>query len=216
MIIDIELFLKTSSHSRTKILCRCDTCGVSKLVSKYNIREIYTICRSCNANKVRKHYNKDDNFFHIPNLLNSYWAGFIAADGCVEEAKKNNAERISFGLIHTDAKHLEQFVKDASYDGSVKVYENRRKAILHITSHQWAEDLRQNYSISSRKSLTFIPPELSLENSQAFLVGLIDGDGCIRKDKWDRVVLSIIGTTETAEWCMSVFKQTRFDGCGRK
>lgn len=30
-----------------------------------------------------KKYSYNDNYFRTPNLENSYWAGFIAADGCV-------------------------------------------------------------------------------------------------------------------------------------
>ncbi len=33
----------------------------------------------------KKFVTTNNNFFSVPNTINSYWAGFIAADGCVSE-----------------------------------------------------------------------------------------------------------------------------------
>ena len=40
-----------------------------------------------NRKVTRKHYGIDYDYFAVPNVQNSYWAGFIAADGCIDDVK---------------------------------------------------------------------------------------------------------------------------------
>lgn len=46
-------------------------------------------------------------FFKEPNTLNSYWAGFIAADGCIQQYKDNRQPTLAINLKSSDINHLE-------------------------------------------------------------------------------------------------------------
>ena len=47
----------------------------------------------------------DENFFGIPNLINSYWAGFLAADGNIRTNKKS----LSLQISDKDFEHIKCF-----------------------------------------------------------------------------------------------------------
>ena len=74
------------------------------------------------------------------------------------------------------------------------------------------DDLWRNYAIGPRKSLTFTAPRhLDFENALAFIIGYIDGDGCIRhrqgEGNWrNYVALKILGTQDLLNWIADVFR----------
>lgn len=155
-------------------------------------------------------YTKNELFFQDPNVLNSYWAGFIAADGCI----RNKA--LQFKLSKNDIGILERFVIDTDAKNPIKVYvENNKLAkdstykfcYLNITCGRWVEDLKKYFNITQRKTLTLLPPTIVQKNHiLAFIVGYIDGDGSIvvwkdkcRKDHV-RKEISILGTNELLSW----------------
>lgn len=139
-------------------------------------------------------------FFSIPTVLSSYWAGFIAADGCI-----NDGNRLTIGLSVLDKEHLERFCLDIGYPGERRVEVNHGKGgklvRFGLRSKTVVRDLEQNYGIKPRKSFDLdFPSHLDFENTAAFIAGLIDGDGCIRlvknKESAVRCYLSvdIVGT----------------------
>ena len=97
MIVDRIQFESLSRMSNKRVLCRCDTCKEEHLIRKAEITNRggnYVSCKSCSTTQrlkgkppTRKNfrqyfrYTKNEDFFSVPNLTNSYWAGFIAADG---------------------------------------------------------------------------------------------------------------------------------------
>src|SRR3990167_6033115 len=60
----------------------------------------------------------DENFFEIPNLINSYWAGFIAADGSI------NTDRfaLSIQISDKDYEHLNKFCCGIKFSGKISRY----------------------------------------------------------------------------------------------
>ena len=58
--------------------------------------------------KQRRKYNVNDCFFETPNIVNCYYAGFIAADGCIRKYKGKFVETysLSFGLSIKDKDFL--------------------------------------------------------------------------------------------------------------
>lgn len=162
-----------------------------------------------NPSLTRRITNLDLDFFSTPNPLNSYWAGFIAADGNIKKGK--NLVRIKLG--EKDKGHLHQLVEDCKYSGKVKeAVKNKtsfapyKKAfVLEIHSKQWVIDLYKNYNITPAKSKTLMPPNnLNHENTIAFICGIIDGDGCIYKTKGWRgsttISCHVVGTRHLLEW----------------
>lgn len=153
----------------------------------------------------------DEDFFGKPNLLNSYWAGFIAADGCI-----SGRQSLVICLNTIDRGHLEQFRQDLNFSG--QVYDSVRKpssssasqsvikssSISISCSAKLIKDLKENFKITPRKSLTLQPPtQLNLTCRLAYIVGYLDGDGCvhIKQDKGtQRLNLNFLGTRELMEW----------------
>lgn len=142
------------------------------------------------------HFNRthffDNYFFSIPNILNSYWAGFIAADGCISDTAK-----FSINLQESDAPHLTRFLNDVGCnlpEAVLKIYSTGYKkkdgtiaemAMVALGGmKQWKEDLLSHWSITPRKSLTLGTPNITDESLKlSYLTGLIDGDGSIRINK---------------------------------
>lgn len=160
-----------------------------------------------NDKRHQRKYAVNMQFFDQPNVLNSYWAGFIAADGCLSKKK----HLVSFGLHWDDGYLLEQFVKDIGFEGEVVYKElanGQRKAYLYIWGvESWFGPLENWFSVVPRKSLILKAPNLrNVDNVKAYIRGYIDGDGGIYPkrgpNKW---VLSIRGTLSVLEFIRSSF-----------
>ena len=151
--------------------------------------------------KQRRKYNVNDCFFETPNIVNCYYAGFIAADGCIRKYKGKFVETysLSFGLSIKDKDFLIKFLNTINYEGTIRYYENKgRKYVgVEIKSNKICEDLRNNFNITERKTHTLCPPSLFGKNLiDAFICGYIDGDGSVyfskNKNKQKRVGISIV------------------------
>ncbi|MDT4951921.1 MAG: hypothetical protein QOJ02_59 [Acidobacteriota bacterium] len=177
------------------------------------LNSIFQKARSLNlkANRklTRKQYLVDYSYFSVPKLENSYWAGFIAADGNIGESK----DRVRIKLLASDSHHLEAFRNDSgSNNPIIDVYNGLKKYVsLEICGvPRWKTDLQKNFCITPRKSLTLQPPKhLSKEHSLAFITGYIDGDGCIFMEKPPtghlRIGVQVTGTHEVLCWVKSWF-----------
>lgn len=148
-------------------------------------------------------------YFSAPNLENSYWAGFIAADGNIYNRKTGNRQSlIKIALKSDDSKHLEEFAQTIVhnkkiYHGSIKTSENEYNySSIAVSSNMMAGDLDSNFNITERKSLTLKPPtHLAEENALAFIAGYIDGDGSYTHS-YGRPILSVVGTKEMLDWIL--------------
>ena len=154
--------------------------------------------------RVKRKYSVNDTFFKTPNLLNCYYAGFIAADGNIN--KERNL--LSIGLSAKDENWLKTFQNDIEYNGKIRQVIDRNKfkiSSLAITSQCICNDLFYNFNVTPRKSLTLQPPKLEEEELiNSFICGYIDGDGTIIKYKnvhhYDTLSVSLIGTLEMCTW----------------
>jgi len=152
-----------------------------------------------NAN-LGKRYSTDLEFFRTPNVLNSYWAGFIAADGCV------SGNRLSIGLNLKDRAHLEKFVFDCGFTGPVSPPYANGSVQVSISCKRYVEDLRKNFNVVERKSLTLMPPGLlNRKCSMAFVCGLIDGDGTVGLKEGGYLLICCVGTKPVLEWVRGWF-----------
>jgi len=144
-------------------------------------------------------------------LENTYWAGFIAADGNIGDFR----DRVRIKLIASDSSHLEAFKKNCGSNNPIlEVHNGLKKYVtLEICGvPQWRYDLQKNFHITPRKSLTLLPPRhLSREHSLAFIAGYIDGDGCIFKEKPPtghlRLGVQVTGTYEMLGWIKKMFDE---------
>jgi len=176
----------------------------------------YNIGKNPNSHpKDKRKYKVNDDFFESPNLVNSYYAGFIAADGCIS-ITKSGAKYLSFGLSIKDKIFLEKFKKEIDYEGPISEYPSSTKKFVRmsINSTKVCNDLEKNFNITPRKTFTLIPPNIINEELiDAFICGYIDGDGTIgfchdyRTHKQKKCCISLIGTFELLSWVLKRFKK---------
>jgi hypothetical protein len=191
--------------------------GTDYLVKNYHRESLKKLCRGLRrkakaiVSKARRlglsesaviHSCNSDFFLEI-NPLSSYWAGFIAADGCVY---KNT---LQINLSIKDKAHLERLKKDIEFTGPVREGVNYGKggptARMTITSLAITECLKKTFNIFPNKTLNLRPPSFASEKMvMAYIVGYIDGDGSIGYYK-NRPHLSVAGTFEVLSFVKAYF-----------
>lgn len=157
-----------------------------------------------------KTFNFNEDFFNIPNELNSYWAGFIAADFGLRYNKnikkgRSHAE-LSCSLAIKDKEQLVRFMNDIKHKSKIRIREKIRNgkknktAEISITSSKMLDDLLINFNISSKnKTLRLNPPNnLDKKNKLAFILGYIDGDGWLQYR--NSLNLGVCGTFKIVNW----------------
>ncbi len=151
-------------------------------------------------------FTHDTTFFQNVNEKSAYWAGWIAADG--------NIDKKHFGLKANISKKdsiiFDRLIEDIGYSGHIIKSSKPNQVSLHISNFKRnAMLLKDIYNITPRKSFTLQPPKLfSINHIKAFIVGYIDGDGCIRYRKNGNkleILLDIVGTKELLEWIKQIF-----------
>lgn len=155
------------------------------------------------SRKKRKYYVNDD-FFKIPNMLNSYWGGFIAADGYIRCINRDNIS-LSIMLSTKDLSHLQSLCVDMNTNKPIHMGTSNEKPVcsLTIASKQICEDLEINYNIIPRKSLVLEPPSLhNKEMIDSYIRGYIDGDGSVTRAE-NRPRFSILSTLAMCDWMRS-------------
>jgi len=146
-----------------------------------------------------------------------YWAGFIAADGCVFE-NKNGSKYTRLALSIKDLEHINLFKNTVRYGGKISItsktddYGKRSFAGIAIYSKQWFQDLSK-FNIVPNKTFIYKMPEWlkSHEYLHHFLRGYVDGDGSFwhTTPKNNRIVkqlgFNICGTYEFIQQCCEIF-----------
>jgi hypothetical protein len=161
-----------------------------------------------------RHFSVNDDYFSHPTIENCYWAGLIASDGCI-----TSDHTVQLGFKTSDQYVLEEFKRRVNFEGSIYTYKKNYSykgvqsdkfySCVSINSTKMVNDLRNNFNITSRKSLTLQPPNLGNEELiDSFIVGLIDGDGSIGNYKCQRqtaIQISLLGTLEVLNWVKNRF-----------
>lgn len=105
-----------------------------------------------------------------------YWAGFLAADGCVD-----NKKRVRIMLKYDDINHLNKF--KAYLQSTHKISENTGKyyrASFELTSAELCDQLEFNFNIVPVKSLNMkFPRQIPKPMLKHFIRGYFDGDGSV-------------------------------------
>lgn len=149
--------------------------------------------------KGRKH-QIDFNFFDIIDCVRSYWAGFIAMNGNINEDRK----RLMIGVDKKDLIYLEAFKKSVGYTGEASCF-GCQFSIQFYGVEKWLEKLSENYCLTPRKHLTLQPPvQLDEENSLSFIIGYIDGKSCFISTGKD-FSIHLTGTNDMMCWIKTWF-----------
>lgn len=142
--------------------------------------------------KYKTKYSHDDYCFHENNELSYYWAGFLAADGCV---KRNRI--ISLTLSSKDYDHLIKFKQFLKAEELIKKYRN--SSYINIVSKEMAKDL-ERFNIFPRKTKTYtFPVNIDEKLIHHFMRGYFDGDGCISLLRNKYPYFSLRGTFDFLE-----------------
>lgn len=159
---------------------------------------------------IKRTFTLNENYFSNITIQNSYYAGFIMADGNITQDKKY----LTISLSRKDRSFLESFIKDISATYSVKDGNSHGYPIssIHFSSKQICCDLETNFNIVPNKSLIASPPKLEkIEYIDSFIMGLIDGDGTIglqkHKNTQDRFYISLVGTKEICKFVKNRFEE---------
>ena len=163
-----------------------------------------------NMSELMRTYRYKRDYFSKLTLENCYWAGFIAADGCIHDDGTLTIE-----LAIKDKKHLDKFANAVCYTGSLREYKYSRGNLKDVhkiclaltTAKQIAHDLQQYFNITPRKTRTYeAPTELTLNQQIAFSAGYIDGDGSIFcATKNNMLNCSVVGNESMMLFIKSVF-----------
>ncbi len=201
------------TRGNSRWVCEC-SCG--RTIVTRGTRLSYGSTTLCGCS--RRTYHLDTAYFSEPTLRNSYWAGFIAADGCLT---RDGGLRVALSI--RDRKHLEQLRADLGFsgpirDGLVTSPQNRRLGYSYLIawSKDMLQDLKINFNVTERKTLTLHPPyALQGPLTDAYIVGLIDGDGSIHTHNYSRrptLRLDVAGTLPVVSWVDEHFRRW----CGPK
>jgi hypothetical protein len=132
-------------------------------------------------------YTCNENFFSYDTPESFYIAGFIAADGSLQQRQYSKILKIC--LSDKDLAHLEKIKLALDSDHIIKIYDvkpsklvitTHKCAELSITSNQIYDDL-QRFNIMPNKTFTYNMPEWLINHSMVhhFMRGYFDGDGTI-------------------------------------
>lgn len=185
----------------------CVQCGEKLFVKRENAKSIKTCSGQCRV--LLKYPDFKEDYFATPNLENSYWAGFIAADGCIHIDQGYSVLTVS--LKSEDVGHLQKL--QSSIGGGTLTRKTIRLAStgktypydsFRLYAENICNDLTLNYNITPRKSLTLQPPDLTGDCARAFIAGYIDGDGSYKRDR-NRPCLDVLGTYEMILWISHVY-----------
>jgi len=182
-------------------------------ISSINNRALYLKLKKYQYGKSK--YTFNDKFWSEPNLINSYWAGQIAADGCVRKQGKCTILSISINAI--DRILLDTFIKDIEYTGSYFPHTRLTKKgniskmlTLRLNGLKQAEiDLENIFNIVPLKTKILKPANLSDDLQLAYIVGYTDGDGCIFCNDKALMVKYVSCSSSIIEW-LNIFLNMKF------
>ena len=147
------------------------------------------------AAKVRS-YSLDTTYFHaIDTEAKAYWLGFLAADGFVDSKKGT----VALSLAEKDADHVARFKADLGYGGPVTVstqgrgFSRGHKIVrVSISCRKMARALAE-LGFRENKTWTIEPWQGPPELMRHYWRGVVDGDGCLYRDKRGHWTISLCG-----------------------
>jgi hypothetical protein len=136
----------------------------------------------------RRFVTINEEAFATINEESAYWIGFLMADGCVTDGRgPNGAKCITLRLALIDGDHVRAFARFLNYGGKVTEHTNQlgyKGVYVSVASNRLAADLA-SYGVVPRKSN--VAKVIGLEMDRHFWRGVIDGDGCVRRLKQNRI-----------------------------
>lgn len=168
----------------------------------------------------QRKFSIDHTSFSSYTPESAYWAGFLAADGCIR-IQKGTIKQIRIYLKKSDSPHLEKFKRFLKSEHLVSLSNTYDRCSFEFTSAQIFDDLQKFYNLTPNKSLTYIfPRQLPALLIPHFIRGLSDGDGCICETFMNKnsitasVIYNIVGTADVVgfvyDWSSSKLGQINY------
>jgi hypothetical protein len=169
--------------------------SIAAIRKKYNVSSSSSIIYYLNKykipyNKKVRNYGVNDYSFSIDTEETFYWAGFLAADGCISIRKNYNNRNLILTLGEKDFEHLIKFKKFVNSNHPIKErlvrnsltnmkWSDRKTYTITIGSHQIVSDLTR-FNIVPRKTFIYNFPNWLITHPLVhhFMRGYFDGDGC--------------------------------------
>jgi hypothetical protein len=170
------------------------TTAIGKILNKSSgcVKNYFSLWGLKGASKGVRKYKYDENAFAEINNLSAYYGGFLCADGCI--SKDNvNCYKLELQIQLADIQHLENFREFLKSDYPIKISKkwNPKKTILYDYAKigiygikKLKDDLERNFHVIPNKTKRILPPETNNDLFLCcFIMGYIDGDGCIGINK---------------------------------
>lgn len=189
-----ELIIKRNSLTSISKKLKISRDSLTRIV-----KEIY----GENFNLRRKFYLDENYFLEINSNEKAYWLGFLAADGYI------NKNELILELQESDKEHLMKFGNTISQGLNVRkiIHHHKEKDFTHyrvsFRSGRTIENLNKQ-GVFQNKSLILSPPNLEKQYIPYWILGYMDGDGCLFKAK-DRLKINFTGTKEVLVWIKEYF-----------
>ena len=160
-------------------------------------------------------YSFDEHYFdNIDTPNNAYILGMLYADGCNYE--KNHGIRLE--LQEKDKEILEKINKELKNEKPLKFYERSKVQegtqdtyTIEVFNKHFADTLASKGVVPRKSLILTFPDWMNAELHPFFILGYIDGDGCISKDP-SRALLQITGTKEFCQSVADIFvKELKID-----
>lgn len=156
-------------------------------------------------NPTSRKYSFKEDVWKTQTPESCYWAGFIAADGCLRKSGEN-CYSLKTSLHIQDLDHLKKLKEFCGYTGKIYFEKNSIVTLSIYSNNKWANDLKVNFEIVPRKTFTLKPPVFKTEKLKfCYILGFLDGDGCVYKNKkrGDISVSATGGSKEFMSWVHS-------------
>lgn len=186
-----------------------------------SINSVTSHCRQyldvSNSHYSQRKYHHIQDFFKVPNVVNSYIAGFWAADGCMTEGKEGY--RLRLEISADDESHL-QWIKDTlGHEATLSSWgEKKTKFFQMYITNEYGKQMIDNFGLMTRKTYRLTPPALgSFEFEFAYLLGLLDGDGCVHLNVNQKLMLTYCSASLVAvRWVQSMIESMGFPQIKKK
>ncbi len=165
-------------------------------------RTIEGLQRYASYYKIKKTKNNVSSNLQIllnNNLESLYWIGFIMADGTIDLKRG----RLKISVDKKDAEHLFKFKSYIECENLVKNYSQSKNAFgigdlseISLYNKNVIEKISEKFNLKPKK--TYNPPDCKIfeqfEINQilSLIIGYIDGDGCIYKNKNGNIDIKIV------------------------
>ncbi len=190
-----KVFKNSQKLARLIKLASTKNYSSSKLAGIFNCNK-KTIFKALKANSVflpnlgrfKKRIYCNTDFFVKLSPISAYWAGFIAADGCLSHRGK----MLSIGLNRQDAGHLNKFAK--AINTNAKIWYTKSNNSVHISIYsEKVFDSLLSLGITPNKSLSIGNVNIPYNLISHFIRGVFDGDGYIGGRKITHIQFFISG-----------------------